>query len=261
MHSDWKQPPFTSDVVRPDAARPDVVSPEAAPADEAGKDPPFPNTGSESAFGILDVVESFTALRHELKLQVKQGRDLQQAMADGVSRLSDLPQQLKLQAAAAESAAWQSAQKMGLAIAEIDDMLRRLQAEYPGPNDAPGLSEAFEAECRNVGWWAARFCRPFLQRMRTALRASAEAAAQQAARRDSVREALDLLLARVHSWMEQLQLVRRDVVGLPFDPETMHAIDRVERAGAASGEVVEQLRPALSWRGELIQYAEVRIAK
>src|SRR6056297_1308605 len=42
---------------------------------------------SETAFGIVDVVEAFTAMRHELKLQGKEGRKLVAAVEQAVARL------------------------------------------------------------------------------------------------------------------------------------------------------------------------------
>ncbi|MEZ6074200.1 MAG: hypothetical protein R3C56_00565 [Pirellulaceae bacterium] len=42
-----------------------------------------------ATLGAIDIVEAFTSLRHELKLQVRSGRDLQQAL-DG--RLQQIEQ-------------------------------------------------------------------------------------------------------------------------------------------------------------------------
>jgi molecular chaperone GrpE (heat shock protein) len=77
---------------------------------------------------------------------------------------------------------------------------------------------------------------------------------------DSTRKGLELLHSRLIRLMQQCEMERVDVLGKPFDPETMHAIDRIEAESVPSGHVAEQIRPAYLWRESVLRFADVRIA-
>jgi molecular chaperone GrpE len=49
------------------------------------------------------------------------------------------------------------------------------------------------------------------------------------------------------------------VLGRPFDPRTMRAVDIVRDERHADGEVLEVLRVGYEWEGEVFRVADVRV--
>ena len=103
-----------------------------------------------------------------------------------------------------------------------------------------------------VARWFARPLLMFLADQRATRESSAENAAV---------EGLNLVLARFRRTMHEQQIERIDVLGRAFDGETMNAIGMAESADYPSGHVAEQISPCYRWRGQLLHYADVRVAK
>lgn len=210
--------------------------------------------------GVLDIVEAFTALRQELKLQVRSGREAQQAFNDGIQRIEQ-----RITASQTNPAAHSSeSRKLAEAIADIDENFQRAVdslAKNFATRTPPTWLASFDASIARASWLA----RTFANRLFSTLRKIAEQAEQETqAIEKSQRTTLqgfDLLLARVRRQMQQAEIERIDVLGKPFDAEIMNAIDRIDSPGVAPAHVAEQLRPAYRWRGTLLRFADVRIAK
>ncbi len=243
-------------IAQPDNDRPTEESPEDVDRQET-------QDANEPDFGAVDIVQAFTALRHELKLQVRGGRELQQILLDSLGKLDNLPKRIKAQAANDSDANAQSARRLALSLTEVDDALQRVVTTLnsQSTSDVRSPTAAIDAEFARVHWLTAWFSKRLIGRVREHIAEHSESLRQQAALVDSSRQALELLLARVHRLMDHAQIVRLDAIGKPFDPERMNAVELVEITGEASGTVVDELRPGFSWRGELLQYADVRIAK
>jgi len=60
--------------------------------------------------------------------------------------------------------------------------------------------------------------------------------------------------------MHEQEIERLDVQGQPFDADTMHAIGTVASTACPPGSVAEQLSPAYRWQGQLLRFADVRVA-
>ena len=219
---------------------------------------------TEQSFGAIDIVEAFTALRHELKLQVRSGRELQELLADGLLKLDKLPGLLKAQSSGGSEADSNAARKLVLALTEMEEALQRVAANSSSPSLSPAedsLTERIELEISQSSWLGQRFAKRLLNRIRAVVVEHSTTVQQRLELADASQQGLQLLLARVQRLMRECQISRIDVLGKPFDAETMNALDLLETESVPAGCVAEQLRPAYKWRGELVRFAEVRVAK
>ena len=73
-------------------------------------------------------------------------------------------------------------------------------------------------------------------------------------------EGLSMVLARLRQSMRDQGIDRVDVLGQPFDAESMHAIGTVASSEFPAGHVAEQLSPAYRWRNRVLRFADVRVA-
>lgn len=252
---------------------------------------------SDPLLGALDIVEAFTSLRHELKSQVRTGRDLQQSLDERlqhieqrldeqvalVSRIESAPPVPQaLPTALSDQRLLAEARQLAEALAEIEENLERAVetlrsplAATPPPSGPPTplaeLLGQFDQTVAAASWTGKLLARPLLARLRGLIeRGLIESGLQQPDSEiaDPARErlevsgrGLELLLQRVHRLMESCDLVRQDVLGQAFDAETMRAIDVVSSDSVPSMHVAEQLSPLYLWQGQVLKYANVRLAK
>jgi len=232
---------------------------------DAQSEPP-----DQTSFGAIDIVESFTALRHEIKLQVRDGRALRETTAEGLARLEQSLQGLSRSVAAigqkpmGTSQDDSAARKLAEAIVEIEEALSRAVLAIE-QTTACGLSSCTTAVVTDLQqryqqlsplrrWFAAGFFKAACGTVREHLDA-----VDPYAQYRTVSAGIHLLLTRVHRLMQLHDLHRVDVLGRPFDPDLMNAIEAVQSGRFAPGRVAEQLRPAYLWGGNVLRYAEVRI--
>ena len=225
----------------------------AAPCDSA---PP-------PRLGALDIVEAFTSLRHELKLQVRSGRELQQSLAESLQRLE---QRISVQQTAPiVTGPPDDSRKLAEAIAEIEESLQRaiemIGQQPPLTSLQAGLMAHIDEALANASWLAKSFSGKLIAELRTAIAESVNEFSSPSETLNSAHHGLNLMLARVHRLMQHTSLERIEVLRRPFDAEIMRAIDMVEAPGVPSAHVAEQLRPVYLWRGQLLRYADVRLAK
>ncbi|MCC6507688.1 MAG: nucleotide exchange factor GrpE [Pirellulaceae bacterium] len=254
----------------------------------------------EELLGAVDIVAAFTALRHELKTQIRSGRDLQQSLVDQLAAL-DGRWQMALkqvaastanstgpgnQAASSQAGGNQSggsghesvARKLAEALSEIEESLDRAINAMPGPaSPSPhgqgpasnSLLSSFDQTMSQVPWlirgWVTaifgRFRQQLIESQEQTNRLIDQQSLQLRSKLNSTHQGLTLLLTRVHRLMQQGQVERVDVLGKPFDAEIMHAIDLIDSLDHPSSHVAEQLRPAYMWNGKLLRCAEVRISR
>lgn len=209
--------------------------------------------------GAVDIVEAFTTLRHEIKLQVRGGRELQQSLQESMQRLEQ-----KLTTPPAGSTPNSENRKMAEAIADIEESLQRA-IESIVPKTAVARSEdnvlrQCDAMLSRAPWIARVFTGRWIAQLRSALMDSIEASKPVAAAQDASHRGLELLLARVHRLMKQFEIERVNVLHQAFDAETMNAVDMIDAPSVPSAHVAQQLRPLYLWRNSTLRCAEVRIA-
>lgn len=66
---------------------------------------------------------------------------------------------------------------------------------------------------------------------------------------------------RLERTLDQQGLEAIPCVGEPFDPELMEVVDVVTGSGLPAGIVVKEVRRGYLWRGRLLRYAQVQVAK
>ncbi len=146
-------------------------------------------------------------------------------------------------------------------MAELEERLERvIEALSTTPEPPDGLAQ-FDQAVAQAGWLARAGAGRLVSALRTVLEQSIAQTDAQQTERESTRQGLQLLLARVQRLMQQCDLKRVDVLHKPFDAEVMHAVDMVDDPGVPSSHVAQQLRPAYFWRGKVLCYANVRLAR
>lgn len=218
-----------------------------------------PSADEIPQFGALDIVEAFTAMRHEWRGQTKESRALAEQLQAAVMNIQSL--ESKLLASVADNRPDDSteARQLVLLIIDTDHQLsravaaiaqwetnRRLRQEA----DAKAVERHFAGMSR-VARWFARPLLKFIGELRPMDGPVTETPAI---------EGLNLVLARLRRVMRERGIERLDVEGQPFDANTMHAIGTVA-TDCPSGHVAEQLSPAYRWQGRFLRFADVRVAK
>lgn len=209
--------------------------------------------------GVLDVVEAFTTLRQELRLQVRAGRDLQQSLQESLQRI-----EMGFASPASSSGdGSEEIRKLVEALSEIDEGLHRAVEVFSNAAVPPHVNfvEAFDHLVRRSSWLTRTFARRVIDAGRAILSQCDNERAGVVARQGTARQGLEILRDRVAKLMRQHGLERVEVLHSPFDGELMRAIDVMEAPHVASSHVAEQLRPAYRWRGKLLRCADVRLAK
>ena len=221
-------------------------------------------------FGALDIVEAFTAMRHECRGQTKESRALAEQIQAAVTSIESLEAKLlasladtqnkQVKAGQVGSSSGEQAKPLVQLITEIDHQLSRAVAaieQWETKNrlraDADFQSiERYFARMNGVARW---FARPLLNFV------TEQSSAKTASPKNPAIEGLNLVLARLQRAMNEQEIERIETLGQPFDADTMYAIGTVDATDYSAGSVAEQLSPAYRWQGRLIRFAEVRIAQ
>jgi len=228
---------------------------------------------STELLGAVDIVEAFTALRHELKLQVRGGRELQQLISEGLQRIDQrLVSHTSANSDRKEATALDTShesRKLAESLAETEDSLRRAlnslmhstsaMENYPESTIANSISE-FDEAVRKSSWLVRKLAQPLVSIARKLVEQASLASERQVALLDPTRKGLELLHDRLIRLMQQCDIERFDVIGKPFDAEMMHAIDRIPTSSMPTGYVAEQIRPAYLWKNRILCFADVRLS-
>ena len=211
-------------------------------------------------FGLTDVIEAFTAMRHEWRGQVREGRELSTAVIASVERIQQLENRLTAQLAVATSDDMIS--NLVNLIVDIDSHLSRavdacvkydaVRIRQP-VEPAAAIRDAFERQNLLARW----FSRPFFQQALEIL----DTNASQQSPANPAMEGLQLVVSRLRRMMAERDIKRLEVTGKPFDAEIMNAVSVVESSQYPPGHVAEELSPAYRWRGQLLRCADVRVSR
>lgn len=222
-------------------------------------DEPKPETTTvddEPQFGLLDVVEAFTAMRHEWRTQSKQNRDLAQSMQASTELLTRIESTLdqKLSATTGDG----DLQNFISLVIDLDISLTRA---VEATSDSVGKTEQTELLARvrgsyeQSGFFSRLLSRKIYQRIIDAIQNESRCEP------NSTVEGVRLVLNRLRRMMSEQNLTRVETVGQTFDGETMKAISAIESSQHDPGVVVSEITPAYFYNGQLVRVAEVRVAK
>jgi molecular chaperone GrpE len=234
---------------------------------------PAESQGPESEVGLYRLVEEFTALRHELKLQTKGTRGLQEQTETLLPALRQAIEALRVSggggAQRGESRtadlAWKTAKPLAEALADLDESLLRGRGEIekarPRLVDEPdrALVAALDAHLARQSWLRRWWFREYHAQVRAIV--ARQGPEQRRPFFDALLEGYDLIRARLRRALETAEISRIECLGRPVDPERMIVLEVVEDAGRPPGEVIEEVRSGYTWGERVLRYAEVRASR
>lgn len=228
-------------------------------------EPDAPPAAESPAVGLLQLVEAFTALRHELKLQTKSARGLEEIAQTSLSALDRAIAQFQGVPTREAQAADQAARPLVLSLIELDEALergakvialldRRLTERAPAELVA-ALDQRFASLSRWRRWLAA----PWHRAVRQVCEQQVAATHQRVF--SALMEGYQLTQSRLQRALAEQQIRRLDCIGREVDPASMTVVDLSDDPQAAPETVTAELRPGYTWRGAVIRYAEVRAVR
>ncbi|HUT11985.1 MAG TPA: nucleotide exchange factor GrpE [Thermoguttaceae bacterium] len=212
--------------------------------------------------GLLQFVEEFTALRHELKLETKSSRNLAERTETMLTAMEQAVEAFRSVDAREAEAARQAARPLIEAMLDLDEALGRGRAVIETARRrvledlTTQLQEQLDDLFRHQSLWRRWLCRHWY-------RAAREIVLQRATldhRRifDSLAEGYDLIVNRLGRAMKKEEIYRIQCVGKPANPNTMTVVEAVDDPRQPPGLVVEEIRPGYYRKGEVVRFAEVK---
>lgn len=214
---------------------------------------------------MVDVVAAFTALRHELKLQTKSARSLQEESEQVLAGLSEAIRRFDTVQADESEAARRAAEPLAENLANLDEALERGMTALEQSrrqvveNSPPQLRTALEAAYRRQPIWRRWLIRPFYEIIRGEWLDDVVRTQQSAW--DSMRDGYRLIGNRLRRSLESCGIRRIRTVGRPADPHSMTVVEVADDPARAPGTVIEELRPGYAWNDRVLRFAEVRAVR
>lgn len=241
----------------------------AAEAERAGRhgDGPssLPSHIDIRPFSLYQLVEEFTALRQEIKLQTKgfkSAQDQFEAASESLKQAMDRFDSVKPDE---EQAAWSRGKPLAEALADLDEALRRTASVIDQARKAiveesgKRMDEALNAIFARQPWLFRKTQRRYQAQVREAFRAHGLEVRQQFF--ETLVEGFSLIMKRLDRVMKSEQIQRIQAVGRPADPSMMNVVEAVEDPERAPGTVVEEVRRGYTWKGRVFRFAEVRAVR
>jgi molecular chaperone GrpE len=231
---------------------------EGAPADrEAAGD----------VVGLRQLVEQFTALRHEVKLLTKAARSGEEQKEAVLLSMQAAIEQFRSVQADEAQAAHKAARPLVETLVELDESLvrgrrvietARRRVLQEAAEELKTLRQRLDDLYRTQPWWRRALCRPWHQAAKDLY--GARALDIQRNIFDSLLEGYDLIQTRLQRAMRQHSIVRMECEGRQTDPNTMTVLEVVSDPGRPAGMVVEEVRPGYYWNDKVLRFAEVKAA-
>jgi molecular chaperone GrpE len=232
---------------------------------EAAALPPVEAGDVEPEVGLYRLTEEFTALRHEVKLQTKSARGLQEEAENLLAGLRQAIELFRAVEPREAQAATRASQPLAEALAELDDALDRGRAEADKARrrllDEAAASFTADLETLEASqpWYRRRWLRGYHEEVRAVVERRAIQPYQTVLA--ALDEGYDLVQARLRRVLAAQQIERIACVGRPVDPARMTVVAIVDAPGLPPGQVVEEIRRGYTWRGQVLRFAEVRAAR
>ena len=211
-----------------------------------------------------EVVEAFTALRHELKLHTKSARGVQDQSAALIDGLRESQRRFDSIESDEEGAAQRAAQAYAVTLTNLDEALERgfaalEEARRKALDDAlAGLRWDLDALHREQPWWVRWFTGGFQELQNERLLMAIQ---RQRETWDTMCEGYRLILNRLKRSLEAHGLNRIPTLGRLVDPHSMMVVEVVAHPAHPPGTVIAELRPGYLWKDKLLRCAEVRAVR
>lgn len=268
----------SSELERPPGSRPGALDPELieqvladfrAWLQEAGEVPDAPVAAAPPDWST--VLQQWIALRQEVNLQTRASRAQLEQNAQALEELTRTVEALE------EAAAQQRPDDderlrpllksildlhdaMTLGLREADRLLAN-RLHHDAPSAEPPLALPRWLTWLGLKGDVERAVAPLRQWYRSQLEGNADELEAIQKQLEALRVGYRMGLQRVERAIEAQGLERIPCVGEAFDPETMEVVEVVHNADLGSTEVVEDVRPGYLWRGRVLRFAQVRVAR
>ncbi len=226
---------------------------------------------SAESVGLLQVADSFTALRHEIKLQTKGLRGLQDHVRtnqQAVERaVDDLESTRRDALESAEKSALATARPLIIGLLDIDEAIgqavktteQAVTAKDHSMTAKQSLIDELEREFHQLPAWKRMWLTGFWKRVRPRLEEAAETTPPPS--QTETLEGLRLLQARVRRVLSESEVEPTRCVGQRVNPRTMRVIEVIDDPAQPPETVVEEIRTGYQWNGMTLRPAEVRATK
>lgn len=243
-------------------------------------DQPIHEPPDEPTFGLVDVIEAFTAMRHEFRTQSTEDRKLADQFAGATERIEQLekkiqrsvdkmPQSLAATSRADDELASGDFRRLCETLAEIDHHLARTvesaiqaleqgcQADAQQTRAAEHFKQQIDLQLNCTSPLRRWFVRSWARQLQQSFVPPPESTSVTTSATVS---AMRMLCERVARLIRDAGVERIDVTGEPFDGSLMNAVESVASDDYPSGHVALQLSPAYRWRETIVRYAEVNVS-
>ena len=217
-------------------------------------------------FGMYRLVEEFTSLRHELKLQTKSARGLEDSTQTLVAALGQAIEAMRSVEPRETQAAWSAGKNLALLLAELDESIDRgrLQTEraIARLNEEPThriLKQLDEFQAEQTWFWR-WLCGARHRRLRARIDAELELSDRRALL-DALLDGYRMVQKRLINALASEGVTRIVSVGRFVDPEEMIVVDVVDAEDTPPGVVFDEVRRGYTWNGRLLRNAEVRATR
>jgi molecular chaperone GrpE len=224
--------------------------------------PSAPSVQPLPEVGLLPLVEAFTALRHELKLQTKGTRGLEAAVEQSLAGLDAASRAMQSVQSNEQDAAQRAALPLVEALIGLDEALLRAAAAFQAAqrqtaqSASDRLREQLDRQLAQQSWWRRRTAGAWHAQLRdTACAALAQSTGEALS---GLLDGLRLVQARLAQAMEKQGIRRLDATGSRVDPKQMTVVELVDDSDAAPETVVDVVRPGYAWNERIVRFAEVR---
>ena len=231
----------------------------ATASHDLGQEPDFDSLGP----GLFKLVEEFTALRQDVKLQAKSARGLQDQVDGLLTGLNRAIEQFQSVPAREEDAVHEALRPVLESLVDLDVAFERgrLAAEAGRARllDENTWNDLIAAEFATLSWWR----RLWIGSLRESLCRAVQTRATQAwiATLDSQVDGYRLIQNRLRRLLAQHDVERMETLGWPVDPNCMTVVEVADDPSLPPGIVLAELRPGYQWGGHVLRYAEVRAVR
>jgi molecular chaperone GrpE len=233
---------------------------------ENGNSPWPPEPVPSGEFGLYQLVEAFTILRHEVNLQTRSSRGLEDQAKALLPALQQAIEALRSVEPKESQAAWNSGKSLAILLAELDEALHRgheqterVVASLLAEPDEELLARLDE-EYAHQSWLSRLLHGGYFRRLRGQLAAPRPRLDRQkllAALLDGYR----LIQKRLAQGMQGVGITRIRAEGSPVDLDQMIVVEVVETDDFPAETVCEEIRAGYLWKGRLLRSAEVRATR
>lgn len=240
------------------------AAPDPAAQDPAAETPDTANTPAPKLpeVGLLQVVEAFSAMRHEIKLYTKGTRNLEGAVERSLERLEAASRAFKSVQSKEQEAVDYTSRPMVEALIDLHESFLRaggvLHAAYEQlTQSAPAqLSQHLDEQLERQPWWR----RWAVRRWHIHIRDLVHAAHAETAKRElaGFMEGFQMIQNRLLRALADNNIQRLDETGGAVDPTHMMVVELLTDSDLPAESVVEVVRAGYLWGSRVVRYAEVR---